>query len=355
MKDSPFQFVPGGFYISIETLSDSVASELAKEASLKYDSTIMSNQFLALDKHIGNFECSVNIFNSNKSSFVKLVGHAVVIANPVVVFFDLSDNLTKYSDYFKSENVNNPLIFQCTVESRARSRKLDTFQLSLSKIVELNLITKLFSLGRNEVYVTGYQLLKLSSLLYRELNIYEEYDISEDAFAEGFIRELILLSNNRFSLIDLTGELNKLSNFSLDADKSFDSMLMNVTLLNRDNFERSIMFPRINKLITTVAFKEQLSLSTEDFRVKDIVNETAEYFKASVIDLLNTERNQTASILDAMNQTLAEYKQMELNTSTRVDCAFAMSTRDDYMSTMLLGANLSSCSEFSIPSVYHHI
>ena len=80
-------------------------------------------------------------------------------------------------------------------------------------------------------------------------------------------------------------------------------------------------------------------------RVKAIVNETAEYFKAIVIDLLNTK----------LNQTLAEYKQMELNMRTRVNCALAMSTRDDYMSTMLLGANLSTCSDFSIPSEFNHI
>ena len=349
MKDSPFQLVPGGFYISIETLSDSVASELAQEASIKYDTTITSSQFLALDKHIGSFDCFVNVFDSDINSFVKLQGHAVVIANPVVVFFDLSGNLTKYRDDFQS---NYLFIFQCTVESGARSSKLNTFQLSLSKIDELNLVAMLFSLGRNEVYITGYQLLKLSSKIYRELNVYEEYDISEDVFAEEFTRELVQLSNNRFSLLDLTGELNNLSTFSLDTDESFDVKRINVTLLSREIFERSIMFPRINKLITTVAFKEQLSLSTEDLRVKDIVNETAEYFKAIISDLLNSELKQTTSILDGMNQTLAEYKQMEINTGIRVDCAFAMSTRDDYMYTMLLGANLSSCSEFSIRSVF---
>ena len=89
LQDSLFQFVPGGFYLFIETLSQSVANELAKEASLKYGTTILSSQFMTLDKHIGNIKCFVRIFNSETRSFIKLVGSAAVIANPVVIFFDV--------------------------------------------------------------------------------------------------------------------------------------------------------------------------------------------------------------------------------------------------------------------------
>ena len=61
--------------------------------------------------------------------------------------------------------------------------------------------------------------------------------------------------------------------------------------------------------------------------------------------------NATEGIRDSLNQKLAEIKQMERNSSARMDCALAMSTRDDYMRTMLRGANLSTCAEFSIPGV----
>ena len=62
--------------------------------------------------------------------------------------------------------------------------------------------------------------------------------------------------------------------------------------------------------------------------------------------------NATADIRDSLNGTLAEIKLMESNTSARIDCAFAMSTRDDYMRAMLRGANLSSCAGLSIPGVF---
>ena len=129
---------------------------------------------------------------------------------------------------------------------------------------------------------------------------------------------------------------------------------MNVTILIRENFERPIIFPRINKITTDAIFKEQISLSTEDIRVKDIVSECAEAIKASAIGEFKAVLTATESIRDSMKQTLVEIKQMEHTTNVRIDCSFAMSTRNDYMRTMLRGANLSTCAEFSILGAHFH-
>ena len=97
----------------------------------------------------------------------------------------------------------------CIIESRGQTSNVKTLKLSLIKIEKLNLIKILFGSNHNEVYITGYQLTKLASKLYSELNIKDEYEISENAFAEEFIHKLILISNNLFNITDLTGsELN---------------------------------------------------------------------------------------------------------------------------------------------------
>ena len=205
------------------------------------------------------------------------------------------------------------------------------------------------------MYITDFQLTNLASELFKELNINDEYEISEEVFAEEFIHQFILISNNRFDLIDMSGdELNKLSKFGLNSSviKSFNLKKMNVTLLIRENFEQPLIFPRINKITTNAMFKEQISLSTEDLGVKNIINECAEAVKASAIgDFKAVLLAETENIRDSIKQTLVEIKQMERTTNERIDCSFAMSTRDDYMCTMLRGANISTCAEFSLSGV----
>lgn len=97
---SLFEFVPGGFFAYIETLSQSVAAELAKEARAKYDNnSIESFQFLPIDKHIGKFGCYIDLFDAEEKDFTRIIGSAEVIANPIVVFFRLTDAQSKYETF----------------------------------------------------------------------------------------------------------------------------------------------------------------------------------------------------------------------------------------------------------------
>ena len=76
------------------------------------------------------------------------------------------------------------------------------------------------------------------------------------------------------------------------------------------------------------------------------------YARSSDISLLSRSiKPGFVEAIKSLNQKLAEIKQMERNSSALMHCALAMSTRDDYMRTMLRGANLSTCAEFSIPGV----
>jgi hypothetical protein len=109
---------------------------------------------------------------------------------------------------------------------------------------------------------------------------------------------------------------------------------------------------RADEIRYRAAFKEQISLTTDNFRVTDIVGECAEAIIASAIGKFKAVLNATAGIRDSLNQSLSDIKRLEHNTSARIDCALAMLTRDDYMRTMLRGANLSTCADFSIPGVY---
>lgn len=76
--------------------------ELAKEASQKYDVNITASQFLEIDKHIGKFICSLEVFDNE--GFVKIMGSALVIANPIAVFFKLPLPIQKYVDILRNES-----------------------------------------------------------------------------------------------------------------------------------------------------------------------------------------------------------------------------------------------------------
>ncbi len=70
----PFEKTADGFFIYIETLNQEVAENLAKEASIRYGYSIKPFQFLALDKHIGKFDCEMKLYDSVRKSHYKLKG-----------------------------------------------------------------------------------------------------------------------------------------------------------------------------------------------------------------------------------------------------------------------------------------
>ena len=113
-EPSPFKFVPGGFYISVETLSAEIARELAQRASLKYKARIEASQFLPLNKHLDTFGCYLKLFDVEQNAFVKLAGSAVDLSNPATIFFETA-NASKYEHVLREREA--PLLIQCTVES----------------------------------------------------------------------------------------------------------------------------------------------------------------------------------------------------------------------------------------------
>ena len=120
---SPFEFVPGGFYINVETLSAEVARELAQRASLKYKSRIEASQFLPINKHLGTFGCYLKLFDVEQNAFVKLAGSAVDLSNPATIFFEAA-NASKYKHVLREREA--PLLIQCTVDSYLKECRQST-------------------------------------------------------------------------------------------------------------------------------------------------------------------------------------------------------------------------------------
>jgi hypothetical protein len=230
-----------------------------------YEVNITAAQFIAIDSYMSSFKCSLEVFLSDTERFVKIIGNAVDIANPVVVFFKLPRPNRKYVEILRNET--NPLVFQCIIELRGRNQSKIS-----AKIEELKPLTAL--IGENRIGI------------YSSLNGRQQYNSTDRKY------------------------------------KSSDS--------------------------SPYLFKKQISLTTEDFRLTDIVSVCAEAINANAIGEFRAILNATVGIRDSLNKTLTDVKQKERNMSTRIDCALAMSTRDDYMRPMLLGANLSACSQFFI-------
>ena len=175
-NQSLFEFAPGGFYAYIETLSDSIAVELAKEARVKYDNnSIKPSQFLPIDKHIGSFSCFIDLYDSaDDNEFARILGAAEIIANPIVVFFKLPNASKKHKNLLKDPK--SQVIIKCNVESRARVRKQNVLTISSSTIEELNLKESIFGPSNTEVFVTRNQLVELARRVHKSLEIEEDYE-----------------------------------------------------------------------------------------------------------------------------------------------------------------------------------
>ena len=112
--NSPFEFVTGGFYVYIETLSAEVAKELAKRASLKYKTRIAPSQFLPVNKHLWNFGCSFKLIDEQRRRLEPVRGSAVELSNPATIFFDTGVT-ERYENALRQED--DPILIQCIVES----------------------------------------------------------------------------------------------------------------------------------------------------------------------------------------------------------------------------------------------
>ena len=226
-NQSFFEFAPGGFYAYIETLSESVAVELAKEARVKYDNnSIEPSQFLPIDKHIGSFSCFIDQFDSDNNEFVRIIGAAEIIANPIVVFFKLHNASRKYENSLKDRK--RQVIIKCNVESRARVRKQNVLTISSSTIEELNLKESIFGPSSNEVFVTRNQLFELGRRIHKSLHIEEEYEIREERFKTEFVEGLLsLASDSLFKQLDIQRELDELSRFAIDIKEDLKPDVIN--------------------------------------------------------------------------------------------------------------------------------
>ena len=191
-KPELFEFAPGGVYVYIETLSSSVAVELAKEASIKYDHRIESSQFLPIDKHIGSFSCIIDLFDSDKKDFTRIFGEAEIIGNPVVVFFRLPNASEKYEKILT--NAQRQVIIKCNVESRVSEWKQNI--VTISTLEESNSYANY--IGRPDSTKRLYkpnedgvfnEFISLSTEEYRVANFFEEsYELARRSILEEFLQ-----------------------------------------------------------------------------------------------------------------------------------------------------------------------
>ena len=80
-----------------------------------------------------------------------------MIANPIIVFFKLPRPVQNYVEILSNES--NPLVFQCTIESRGRDRNV----LDSSKLEEINPIESEELNGSRDTVITSLSRNRLSS------------------------------------------------------------------------------------------------------------------------------------------------------------------------------------------------
>ena len=232
-NQSFFEFAPGGFYAYIETLSEPVAVELAKEARVKYDnSSIDPSQFLPIDKHIWSFSCFIDLYDSaDDNEFARILGAAEIIANPIVVFFKLPNASKTHEKSLKDPK--SQVIIKCNVKSRAKVRKQNVLTISSSTIEELNLKESIFGPSNTEVFVTLNQLVEMARRIYKSPQIEEEYEILDERFKTEFVEDLLsLVSDSVFEQLDVQTELDKLSHFAIDVKEDLKPDVIYKHLIN---------------------------------------------------------------------------------------------------------------------------
>lgn len=193
--NNTFYFTPEGFCIEVEMLNDLHREEFIKIVKQKYNINIKPNQIVSLVPAL--FVCSLEFYNGNEKLLIN--GKAENLNRmPIKIEFEaLINQSTRLAleKRIKKEKDNLDLKLKCKISSTATKVFVNTLTITSQQINKMELIENLFG-PANTTYVTREQMSSLSSKIYTDLNVVEDYEIPEKDFSEKFVNDLIKQTSN---------------------------------------------------------------------------------------------------------------------------------------------------------------
>ena len=135
------------------------------------------------------------------------------LAKPASIERKLFENLLKDE---------SDLRFVCTMASQGKLVKTNSLTITSQQQQLIGIEEKLFGSAatgesKNDVYVTRDQMAELSSEMYTDLNIMEDYQMSEGQFSEAFIEGMInQIANESFKQVPIDTALASMSKYGLE-------------------------------------------------------------------------------------------------------------------------------------------
>lgn len=213
-----FNFLPEGFYIYIQMLTNEHRSILQEKINQTYKILVQNNQIVSLIP--SRFECKL-VFYQDDSKFL-LIGKANQFNKlPIGIFFYAPRNSKERKALEKriSEDGSDlNLDFDCEVNKQGQAYRTNTLAINGEQLSQLGIVEDLFG-PASEVFVTRNQLQDLASDVYSNLNIMEEYQIAESQFSENFIEDFIKqTASSVLKPVDFEDALSQLSPYKINED-----------------------------------------------------------------------------------------------------------------------------------------
>ncbi len=163
--------------------------------------------------------CHLKIRNTETKKNLYLKGCVIdFLSSPYELIFDYpidSDESVLLKDKIKNIKRSH-LNLNCTAYAGSSVKKTNTFKISLQENNQMGLEDKLFGDAR-ETYVTRDQLTKLSQEIQSNINVAEDYQISNDQFSQIFVEDIIkLVSNDGLKSVPFEDALKSISKYSFD-------------------------------------------------------------------------------------------------------------------------------------------
>ena len=248
---SLFSLKQEGFDISVDMLTNSYRNLFINVVKRKYNLEVKPEQIVNLIP--AKFECQL-VFYDDEGDKILINGKVTQLTSfPLKVSF-MSPLRSKeryaFEQRLKREGDNIDLDIVCEIYSQGKAYRQNTFIITGNQINQLGLIDEIFGNG-NEAYVTRSQISSISSTLYQQLNIIEDYQMPETEFSDKFKDDFI-----------------KQTSFSIDQYVSIEQAFAQISKYDfSDDIKPNIIQQELNRLfvINKSGNKEILTLNQSQY------------------------------------------------------------------------------------------
>lgn len=213
-----FNLKPEGFDVKIDMLTSSHKLIFKNVVKRKYNINIKEEQIVSLVP--AKLTCQIE-FTANTERM--LINGQVIQLNrfPLKVSFSApvgSKERTAFEQRLDKDKQNLDLDIVCEVSSSGKAYRQNTLIITGAQINQFAIVDKIFGLG-DEKYVTRNQISQLTSQLYVQLNVIEDYQMPETQFKQNFVDDFLAQTASQiYQYTNIDQALSQMSKYNFEVD-----------------------------------------------------------------------------------------------------------------------------------------